>query len=209
MRSRFPALNTRVLTAVLLVAIPVLLVGAAIVLSIGQRRLHDTAAARLAQRRGVHRRHGRRLRLPPHPRCGRAGPCARTSGGPLPTATEARSTARPRMELDKQWQADRPPLAAKSGLLQVPRLPFLADIVGHDPIYREILRHRPARPAGGRVERHLRLLPGRRGLVDRPRSTTAAAGSSSATSAAMRAPACMPSRLPCRSRRRRAKSSPA
>ena len=49
MRTRFPALNTRVLTAVLVVAIPVLLIGAAIVLSIGQSRLHDNAAARLAQ----------------------------------------------------------------------------------------------------------------------------------------------------------------
>ena len=49
MRSRFPAINTRVLTAVLVVSIPVLLIGAAIVLSIGQSRLHDNAAARLAQ----------------------------------------------------------------------------------------------------------------------------------------------------------------
>ena len=49
MRAQFPAINTRVLTAVLFVSIPVLLIGAAIVLSIGQARLHDTEAARLAQ----------------------------------------------------------------------------------------------------------------------------------------------------------------
>src|SRR3954451_6527706 len=49
MRSRFPAFNTRVLTAVLLVALPVLLVGLVVVLSIGQGRLRDTHASSLAQ----------------------------------------------------------------------------------------------------------------------------------------------------------------
>ena len=43
------------------------------------------------------------------------------------------------MGLDRDWQADRPALAAKLGLLQSPASQFLADIVAHDTIYREIL----------------------------------------------------------------------
>ena len=43
------------------------------------------------------------------------------------------------MEMDRRWQSDRAAVAAHSGLLQSSASQFLADIVGHDPIYREIL----------------------------------------------------------------------
>jgi hypothetical protein len=138
MPSRFPAINTRVLTAVLLVAIPVLLVGAGIVLSIGQVRLHDTAATRLAQNAEytaatVDAYVFRRIldaavlgRVPDVRRAAAAG-----SQAPY-DQTAVR-------EMDRQWQADRAEAAARSGLLQSPASQFLADIVGHDSIYREIL----------------------------------------------------------------------
>jgi hypothetical protein len=138
MRSRLPAINTRVLTAVLLVSVPVLLIGAAIVLSIGQERLHDTAAARLAQNAEytaatVDAYVFRRIldaavlgRVPDVRRAAAAG-----SQAPYDQAAV--------MATDRQWQADRAATAERSGLLQSSASQFLADIVGHDPIYREIL----------------------------------------------------------------------
>ena len=49
MRPQFQAINARVLTIILLVALPVLVIGAAIVVSIGQSRLHETQSTRLSQ----------------------------------------------------------------------------------------------------------------------------------------------------------------
>ena len=137
MRSRFPTLNTRVLTAVLLVAIPVLLTGTAIVLSIGQGRLHETAAARLAQNAEytaatvdayVFRR------ILDASVLGRVPDVRRAASVGSATAFDRNAV----QELDRQWQADRA-AASRNGLLQSSASQFLADIVGHDPIYREIL----------------------------------------------------------------------
>jgi hypothetical protein len=137
MRSRFPALNTRVLTAVLLVAIPVLLIGAAIVLSIGQSRLHETAAARLAQNAEytaatVDAYVFRRIldaavlgRVPEVRRAAAAG------------SQEAFDQAAV-LEMDRRWQTAGG-TAEQSGLLRSPASQFLTDIVGHDSVYREIL----------------------------------------------------------------------
>jgi hypothetical protein len=138
MRSRLPAINTRVLTAVLVVAIPVLLVGAAIVLSIGEGRLHDTAAARLTQNAEytaatvdgyVFRRILDAAVL------GRVPDVRRAAATGSQTAFDQAAV----MALDRQWQADRAATAAKTGLLHSPASQFLADIVAHDTIYREIL----------------------------------------------------------------------
>src|SRR5262245_60072881 len=49
MPARLPNLNVRVLTATLLVAIPVLLIGAALVIGTGQKRLEDAEKVRLGQ----------------------------------------------------------------------------------------------------------------------------------------------------------------
>ena len=49
MPNRLQVLNTRVLTSVLLVGLPVLIVGTAIVLSIGQARLKDAQTLRLTE----------------------------------------------------------------------------------------------------------------------------------------------------------------
>jgi hypothetical protein len=42
-------------------------------------------------------------------------------------------------ELDRQWQADRTAAAARTGLLSTVASQFLADLVSHDSIYREVL----------------------------------------------------------------------
>jgi hypothetical protein len=138
MRSRLPAINTRVLTAVLLVAIPVLLVGAAIVLSIGQGRLHDTVAARLTQNAEytastvdayVFRRIWDAAML------GWVLDVRRAAATASQTVFDQTAV----MALDRQWQTDRAATAAKTGLLHSSASQFLADIVAHDTIYREIL----------------------------------------------------------------------
>ena len=138
MRSRFPAFNTRVLTAVLLVGIPVLLIGAALVISIGQSRLNDASAARLAQDAEytaatvdayVFRRILDAAVLGRVPDIRRAAADGNQASFDAAAATET----------DRQWQSDRAATAAKTGVLKTPASQFLADIVGHDPIYREVL----------------------------------------------------------------------
>jgi hypothetical protein len=138
MRSRIPALNTRVLTAVLLVALPVLLIGLVIVLSIGQSRLRETHEARLAQDAEftaatvdayVFRRILDAALLGRVPDVRKAA----AEGDSTPFNQSAT------MDLDRQWQADRPGTAAKTGILKTAASSFLADIVGHDTVYREVL----------------------------------------------------------------------
>jgi hypothetical protein len=137
MRSRFPTLNTRVLTAVLLVAVPVLLIGTAIVLNIGQARLHDTAAARLGQNAEyiaatvdayVFRR------ILDASMLGRVPDVRRAAA----LGNEVAFDRAAALERDRQWRTEAAG-SGRTGLLQSPASQFLADIVGHDPIYREIL----------------------------------------------------------------------
>src|SRR5215210_3951290 len=134
MRSRLPAINTRVLTAVLVVAIPVLLIGAAVVLSIGQKRLHDSAAARLSQSAEytaatVDAYVFRRIldaavlgRVPEVRRVAAAGSAIAFDQAAVTT-------------LDRQWEADRPGTAGKLGVLRSPASQFVADIIPDDTIY--------------------------------------------------------------------------
>src|SRR5687767_12891660 len=49
MPSRLESLNRRVFTVILLVALPVLIVGTALVVNIGQNRLRESESARLGQ----------------------------------------------------------------------------------------------------------------------------------------------------------------
>jgi hypothetical protein len=138
MRSRLPAFNTRVLTAFLLVALPVLLIGAAVVISIGQARLRDTQTARLAQMAEytagavdayVFRRILDAALLGRVPDVRHAA----ASGNAQPF--DAKRT----QELDKQWQADRAGVSARSGILATPASQFLADLIRNDSVYREVL----------------------------------------------------------------------
>jgi Cache domain len=138
MTSRRPALNTRVLTSVLLVALPVLLIGAAIVISIGQARLRDTESARLAQDAEytattvdayVFRRILDAAMLGRIPDIRRAA----AEGNSAPFDQSAA------VKLDQQWQTNRAATSAQTGVLKSSASVFLADIVRQDPVYREVL----------------------------------------------------------------------
>jgi hypothetical protein len=138
MRPQLQAINARVLTIILLVALPVLVVGAAIVISIGQSRLQQTQSTRLAQiaeytAGAVDAYVFRRIldasllgRIPDVRRAAAEG-----SATPFDPA-RAKDT-------DAKWQADRAGASKASGLLANSASEFLADLVKQDSVYREIL----------------------------------------------------------------------
>lgn len=138
MRPQLQAINARVLTVILLVALPVLVIGAAIVISIGQSRLHQTQSARLGQLAeytagAVDAYVFRRIldaallgRVPDVRRAAAAG-----STGDFDAARAK--------ELDRNWQANSAEAAKASGILANPASEFLADLVKQDSVYREIL----------------------------------------------------------------------
>jgi hypothetical protein len=138
MRPELPSINARVLTIILLVALPVLVVGAAIVISIGKSRLQDTQSVRLTQiaeytAGAVDAYVFRRIldasllgRVPEVRRAAAAG------NGAVYDAARTK-------DMDAKWQADRARASAASGILQNPASEFLADLVKQDSVYREIL----------------------------------------------------------------------
>lgn len=138
MASRLPAFNARVLTIVLVVGLPVLVIGAAIVISIGQARLRDWQTDRLVKVAEyssaaidayVYRRILDAALLGRVPDVRRAA--AEGSGRPYDAAGAAAQ--------DRAWQADRTGTATRSGVLSNPASQFLADLIRHDSIYREVL----------------------------------------------------------------------
>lgn len=138
MPSRFARLNSRVVTAILLVALPVLLAGAAIVISIGQSRLLRTESVRLGQIAEytasavdayVYRRilDGALLgRVPELRRAAAAG-----NGQPFDPQSAS--------ELDLAWQKEGAAAANRSGVLDSPASRFLEDLIKNDSVYREVL----------------------------------------------------------------------
>lgn len=135
---RLPAINLRVLAVVLVVALPVLVVGTAIVISIGQARLHQTQSVRLGQ---VAEYTAAAVDTYVFRRILDAAILARV---PEIRRAAAEGNTRPfdeagTMEIDRQWAADSKTAGARSGLLASPASVFLIDVVRHDPIYREIL----------------------------------------------------------------------
>jgi hypothetical protein len=138
MPSGFTRLNNRVLTVILLVALPVLIIGAAIVISIGQSRLRQAEISRLAQiaeytASAVDAYVFRRIldaallgRVPDIRRVAAAG-----NGQPPDSKRVA--------EIDGQWQKDAAAAEARLGILKGPASAYLADIVKNDSIYREIM----------------------------------------------------------------------
>ena len=138
MASRFARLNSRVVTSILLVAIPVLIAGAAIVIGIGQSRLERAESARLGQVAEytaaavdayVFRRilDGAILSRVPELRA------AAAAGSSVP-ADPARLA-----ELEKEWQKDPSGTMTRLGLVSAPASRFLADLVKNDSVYREVL----------------------------------------------------------------------
>lgn len=138
MPQRFPPINTRVLTVILLVSLPVLVIGIAIVLSIGQSRLKEAQGERLAEMAEymaasvdayVFRSilDAAVLARVPHIREAAAGGSRRPFD------------ARAAMELDRQWLSDPASAAERSALLESAASRFLADLGRHDSVNREIL----------------------------------------------------------------------
>lgn len=138
MPSRFARLNRRVLTAILLVALPFLLAGAAIVINIGQNRLQAAERARLSQiaeytAAAVDAYVFRRIldaallgRVPEVRQAAASG-----NQSPADTARIA--------ELDREWQQSGAAVADRLKLLETPASRFLADLIKNDSIYREVL----------------------------------------------------------------------
>ena len=138
MESGFARLNNRVLTVILLVALPVLIVGAAIVISIGQSRLHQAETARLAQvaeytASAVDAYVFRRIL--DAALLGRV-PALRSAAA---AGNEAKPDATRDADIDGLWQKDPAAAEARVGVLKTPASVYLADIVKNDSIYREII----------------------------------------------------------------------
>ena len=138
MPNRLQVLNTRVLTSVLVVGLPVLVVGTAVVLSIGQGRLKDAQTLRLTEMAeyiaSTTDAHMFRSIL---------------DGAVLARVPELREAAtagsrrpfdrRTAEELDREWQRDSGGTAKRLDILNSSASRFLADLSRNDPVLREIL----------------------------------------------------------------------
>jgi hypothetical protein len=138
MPSRFARLNSRAFTSILVVALPVLILGATLVISIGQNRLQRTERVRLGQvaeysAAAVDAYVFRRIL--DAALLGRVPEVRRTASAGNDVPYDAAGVA----EIDKEWQKDQAAAAAKSGVLSTPASQFLADLVKNDSVYREVL----------------------------------------------------------------------
>jgi hypothetical protein len=135
---RLQVLNTRVLTSVLLVGLPVLVIGTAVVLSIGQARLKDAQTRRLtemaeyiASSSDAHMFRsildGAVLARVPDIRAAAAAGSTR--------AFDQRAAE----TLDREWQRDSAGTAKRLDILNSSASRFLADLSRNDPVLREIL----------------------------------------------------------------------
>lgn len=133
-----PRLNRRVLTVFLVVGLPVLAAGVVLVLAIGQARLRDDYARHLEQAAQqtagaldayVHRRVLDISLLARTPELRRAA--ALSNARPLDRADVQR--------LETAWQQPGAPAPETAALLGTPASRYLADVVAHDQIYREIM----------------------------------------------------------------------
>jgi hypothetical protein len=138
MPSGFPSINRRVLTVVLIVALPILVLGARYVVASGQTRVRDAEVARLGQVADhiassadayVFRRIVDAAVIARVPEIRRAAADGTRQPIDMKT-TEA---------IDQQWQKDRKVPAALAGILSNAAARFLSDIVKQDQLYREIL----------------------------------------------------------------------
>jgi hypothetical protein len=138
MPSGLPSINRRVLTTLLIVAFPMLVLGARCVVDSGQARVQESESLRLAQVAEhmaasadayVFRRIVDAAVLARVPEIRRAA----AEGSQRPFAE------RDALLVDAEWQQKRQVPASVSGVLQNPAARFLADVAKQDPLYREIL----------------------------------------------------------------------
>ena len=138
MPSGFPSINRRVLTVVLIVALPILVLGARYVVETGYTRVRDAEVARLGQ---VADHIASSADAYVFRRIVDASVIARV---PEIRRVAAEGTRQPIDQkkteaIDQQWQKDRKVPAALAGILSNAAARFLSDIVKQDQLYREIL----------------------------------------------------------------------
>jgi hypothetical protein len=138
MPSRIPPLNRRVLTVLVIVAVPILSLGARYVVANGQARVLETQSRELAQIAEyiasstdayVFRR------IVDVAVIARVAEVRRAAQDASKDAFDQAKTDR----LDQEWQKEHRPPASLAGLLTTGASRFVADVVKHDPLYREIL----------------------------------------------------------------------
>lgn len=138
MASRIPHINYRVLTVFIIVAMPLLAIGAVAVLATGQARLRDSYGLHLAQVAEhtvaavdayVFRR------IIDVSILGRVPVVRETASGGSRQPLDIQAVR----QIDQEWRKSHTVPPALSGLLATACSRFLGDIVQHDPAYREIL----------------------------------------------------------------------
>jgi hypothetical protein len=138
MPSGFPSINRRVLTVVLIVALPILVLGARYVVETGYTRVRDAEVARLGQ---VADHIASSADAYVFRRIVDASVIARV---PEIRRVAAEGTRQPIDQkkteaIDQQWQKERKVPAAAAGVLSNAAARFLSDVVKQDQLYREIL----------------------------------------------------------------------
>jgi hypothetical protein len=138
MPSGFPSINRRVLTVVLIVALPILVLGARYVVETGYTRVRDAEVARLGQ---VADHIASSADAYVFRRIVDASVIARV---PEIRRVAAEGTRQPIDQkkteaIDQQWQKERKVPAAVAGVLSNSAARFLSDVVKQDQLYREIL----------------------------------------------------------------------
>jgi hypothetical protein len=136
--SGFASINRRVLAVVLIIALPILVLGARYVVETGQARVRDAEVVRLSQVADhsassadayVFRRIVDAAVIARVPEIRRVA----ADGTRQPVDTKAIEA------IDRQWQTDRKAPVAVAGILSNVAARFLSDVVKQDQLYREIL----------------------------------------------------------------------
>jgi hypothetical protein len=138
MPSGFPSINRRVLTVVLIVALPILLLGARYVVDRGQVGVRDAEITRLSQVADHIASSADAYvfsRIVDAAVIARVPDIRRAAAEGSRQPVDSKRTA----ALDQQWQKEQKVPAALAGILSNTAARFLADVVKHDQLYREIL----------------------------------------------------------------------
>jgi hypothetical protein len=138
MSSPVPAINRRVLTVLLIVAVPILALGARYVVANGQARVRDANSVQLAQ---VAEYIASSADAYIFRRIVDVAVMARVMEIRRAAAEGSRQKVDQRQieALDQQWQKERRLPAALGGLLSNQASLFVSDVAKQDPLYREIL----------------------------------------------------------------------
>ena len=138
MPSRIPPLNRRVSTVIVIVAVPILSLGARYVVANGQARVLETQSQELAQ---IAAYIASSTDAYVFRRIVDVAVIARVAEVRRAAQDASRDTFdKATTDLqDQEWQREHRPPASLAGLLTSSASRFVADVVKHDPLYREII----------------------------------------------------------------------